>query len=89
MCIRDRHAAIFNVALTSDGREKCHEINCPYSRYTYSETDKKYFNAVKVDKPIICEYIKNVLGFKCGCDCGVKAPIALIRDGVKTKTDWE
>lgn len=83
------HAAISNVALTSDGREKCHEISCPYPGYTYSETDKKYLNAVKEDKPITCEYIKNVLGFKCGCECGVKAPIALIRDGVKPKMDWE
>lgn len=83
------HAAISNIALISDGREMCHEISCPYPNYTYAETDKKYLNAVREDKPITCEHIRNALGFRCKCDCGVKAPIALIRDGAKMESKWE
>lgn len=83
------HAAISNIAHTADGREKCHEISSPYPKYSYAETDKKYLNAVKADMPITCEHIRNTLGFKCKCDCGVKAPIALIRDGISSQTKWE
>ncbi len=45
------HAAITNLALTSDGQEMIHEISRPYPGYSYAETQKKYENAVKANKP--------------------------------------
>ena len=83
------HAAITNLALTSDGQEMIHEISRPYPGYSYAETQKKFENAVKANKPHTCKYIQEHLGFRCGRDCGVKAPIALLRKGQKGPVVWE
>ena len=73
------YAAITNLAMTADGQDVVHEISRPYPKYSYRETQAKYRHAVKEDKPVTCDHIKNSLCFNCGRDCGVKAPIALIR----------
>ncbi len=84
------HAAITNIAQTRDGQEAVHEISRPYPKYSYSETDAKNRRAASEDKPTTCEYIHKTLGFKCKCECGVKAPIALIRQVNKAVPDkWE
>lgn len=83
------HAAITNLALTSDGQEMIHEISRPYPQYTYTETQKKYENAVKANKPHTCKYIQSHLGFQCSRDCGVKAPIVLLRKAHREPIQWE
>lgn len=83
------HAAITNLALTSDGREMIHEISKPYPKYTYAETQKKFENAVKSNKPHTCKYIQEHLGFRCSRDCGVKAPIVLLRKAHRDPIQWE
>ena len=83
------HAAITNLALTMDGQEMVHEISRPYPTYSYGETQKKYENAVKANKPHTCKYIQEHLGFRCSRDCGVKAPIARLRKSQKGPILWE
>ena len=83
------HAAITNLALTMDGQEMVHEISRPYPQYSYAETQKKFENAVKANKPHTCKYIQERLGFQCSRDCGVKAPIALLRKAKKGPILWE
>ena len=83
------HAAITNLALTSDGQAMVHEISKPYPTYSYAETQKKYENAVKSNKPHTCKYIREHLGFQCSRDCGVKAPIALLRRAQNGPVLWE
>ena len=83
------HAAITNLALTSDGQEMIHEISRPYPGYSYAETQKKFENAVKANKPHTCKYIQEHLGFRCGRDCGVRAPIALLRKVQRGPVLWE
>ena len=83
------HAAITNLALTADGQAMIHEISKPYPAYTYAETQKKYEYAVKANKPHTCKYIQEHLGFHCSRDCGVKAPIALLRKAQKGPVLWE
>jgi len=77
------HAAISNLALTSDGEELCHEISRPYPKYSYAETEKKYRLAMRADKPITCSFIQDRLCFDCSKymdePCGVRAPIGRIR----------
>ena len=82
-------AMISNVALTTDGHEKVHELSSPYPNYSYEETEKKYQLAVKNDMPITCEVIRE-RGYDCrNCNCCVKAPISLIRDGIKRPLEWD
>lgn len=82
-------AMISNVALTSDGHDKVHELSSPYPNYSYEETDKKYRLAVKNDMPITCKVIKE-RGYSCkNCNCNVKAPISLIRDSAIKPIEWE
>ena len=84
------YAAITNLAMTADGQEVVHEISRPYPKYSYRETQAKYLHAVEEDKPVTCDHIKNVLCFDCGRDCGVKAPIALIRTDKRAgPQEWE
>ena len=86
------YAAISNLALTADGDEAVHTISSPYPKYTYRETEKKYRHAAEEDKPVTCQHIRDRLCFNCGKDCGVRAPIALIRAGKKKSpdlSDWE
>lgn len=73
------YAAITNLAMTADGHDLVHEISSPYPKYSYRETEAKYKHAAHENKPVTCDHIKNNLCFNCGKDCGVKAPIALIR----------
>ncbi len=82
-------AMISNVALTSDGHDKVHELSSPYPEYRYEETEKKYRLAVKNDMPITCKVIKE-RGYSCKkCNCNVKAPISLIRDSATKPIEWE
>lgn len=82
-------AMISNVALTADGHDKVHELSNPYPNYTYEETEKKYRLATANDMPITCEVIKE-RGYDCkNCQCGVKAPISLIREGAPKPIEWE
>ena len=84
------YAAITNLAMTADGQEVVHEISRPYPKYDYRETQAKYRHAVEEDKPVTCDHIKNVLCFNCGRDCGVKAPISLIRTDKRAgPQEWE
>ena len=84
------YAAITNLALTSDGHEVVHEISRPYPKYSYQETEAKIRHAAREDKPVTCDHIKNNFCFNCGRDCGVKAPIALIRtDKRDGQQEWE
>ena len=84
------YAAITNLATTADGHDVVHEISRPYPKYSYWETQAKYLHAVEEDKPVTCDHIKNVLCFNCGRDCGVKAPIALIRTDKRAGAqEWE
>lgn len=83
------HAAITNLALTSDGQEMIHEISKPYPGYSYAETQKKFENAVKANKPHTCRFIQEHLGFQCGQDCGVRAPTALLRKAQRGPVLWE
>lgn len=84
------YAAITNLAMTADGHDVVHEISRPYLKYSYRETQAKYRHAVEEDKPVTCDHIKNVLCFNCGRDCGVKAPIALIRTDKRVgQQEWE
>lgn len=83
------YAAITNLAMTADGHNVVHEISRPYPKYSW-ETQAKYRHAAEEDKPVTCDYIKNVLCFDCGRDCGVKAPIALIRTDKRAgPQEWE
>lgn len=82
--------AISNLACCSNGKEVIHKISEPYPTYSYEETERKFLNAVNQDKPFTCKRIHEALGFKCSHDCGVKAPISLIRDCIpKVVTEWE
>lgn len=82
-------AMISNVALTADGHDKVHELSNTYSNYTYEETQKKYRLAAANDMPLTCEVIKD-RGYECkNCQCGVKAPISLIREGASKPVEWE
>lgn len=82
-------AMISNLALTADGHNKVHELSSPYPNYTYEETEKKFRLAAKNDMPITCEVIRD-RGYACkNCNCGVKSPISLIRDGVVKPVEWE
>ena len=84
------YAAITNLAMTADGHDVVHEISRPYPKYSYRETQAKFRHAAEEDKPVTCDHIKNVLCFNCGRDCGVKAPIALIRTDKRTgQQEWE
>ena len=84
------YAAITNLAMTADGHDVVHEISSPYPKYSYRETQAKFRHAAEEDKPVTCDHIKNVLCFNCGRDCGVKAPIALIRTDKRTgQQEWE
>ena len=84
------YAAITNLAMTADGHNVVHEISRPYPKYSYRETQAKYRHAAEEDKPVTCDHIKNVLCFDCGRDCGVKAPIALIRTDKRAgPQEWE
>jgi len=86
----DWFAMISNIAPTADGHEMVHQLSEPYPGYSYGETEKKYLNAVKADKPVTCKYIKNHLCFNCGRECGVKAPISLIRtESRNTSSAWD
>lgn len=77
------------MAQTADGNAKFHEISEPYAGYSKSETEYKFRRAAQENKPVTCAYIKNVLGFDCGKDCGVKSPISLIRTRKPdTSSDW-
>lgn len=82
-------AMISNVALTADGHDIVHELSSPYPNYTYEETQKKYRLAAANDMPITCKVIKE-RGYDCkNCQCGVKAPISLIRDSASKPVHWE
>lgn len=82
-------AMISNVALTADGHDKVHELSSTYPNYIYEEMEKKYRLAAANDMPITCEVIKD-RGYECkNCQCGVKAPISLIREGVSKPVEWE
>lgn len=84
------YAAITNLAMTADSHDVIHEISRPYPKYSYRETEMKFRHAVEEDKPVTCDHIKNSLCFDCGRDCGVKAPIALIRTGKRNgQQEWE
>lgn len=84
------YAAITNLAQTADGHDVIHEISSPYPGYSCRETESKYRHAAGEDKPVTCSYIRDRLGFRCGKECGVKAPIALIRPKKKEDLqDWE
>ena len=84
------YAAITNLAMTADGHDVVHEISKPYPKYSYRETEAKFRHAVEEDKPVTCDHIKNSLCFNCGRDCGVKAPIALIRTDKRAgPQEWE
>lgn len=72
------YAGITNLAPTRNGCEVIHEISEPYPGYSYEETQKKYLHAAREDKPVSCEYIRDKLGFDCGRNCGVKAPVVLV-----------
>ncbi len=72
------YAGITNLAPTRNGCEVIHEISEPYPGYSYEETQKKYLHAAREDKPVSCEFIRDKLGFDCGRNCGVKAPVVLI-----------
>lgn len=67
------------VSQTADGNEKFHEVSEPYAGYYRPEAEYKFRKAAQENKPVTCEYIKKVLGFDCGKDCGVRSPISLIR----------
>jgi len=86
----DWYAAITNLAQTADGHDVIHEISSPYPGYSYQETERKYIHAAKEDKPVTCDRIKHVHCFDCGKDCGVRAPIALIRtEQPAAPGEWE
>ena len=44
---------------------------------------------MKANKPHTCKYIQEHLGFQCSRDCGVKAPIALLRKAQRGPVLWE
>jgi hypothetical protein len=67
--------ALSNVALASDGNEKCHEISEGYHSYSFDETQKKFENALKSKKPCTCSYIRRNGGCCPSGGCGVKAPV--------------
>lgn len=77
------YAALSNLCLALDGQAAAHKISSPYPKYSYAETQRKYRHAVREDKPVTCEYIRNNLHFDCGRDCGVKCPVGLIHDGIR------
>ena len=83
------YAAITNLAQTADGESVIHEISSPYPRYTYEETQRKYIHAAQENKPVTCRYIKERLGFDCGKDCGVKAPVTLVHRKKQQESAWE
>ena len=84
------YAAITNLAITADGHDVVHEISRPYPKYSYQETEAKFRHAAQEDKPVTCDHIKNHLCFNCGKNCGVRAPIALIRkDKRDGQQEWE
>lgn len=84
------YAAITNLSRTADGQAVIHEISRPYPKYSYRETEMKYRHAANEDKPVTCEHIRDRLCFDCGRDCGVKAPIALLRtDKQDGPQEWE
>lgn len=74
------YAAISNLALTADGKDAVHDISRPYPRYSYAETQRKFCHALLEDKPVTCDYIRNVLGFDCGKNCGVRCPVGLVHE---------
>jgi len=72
-------AMLTNVArLPEKGRELCHELSAGYPGYTREETDRKIDHALKDGYgPHTCAWIREHLD--CGEDCGVQAPIVLLK----------
>ena len=83
------YAAITNLAQTADGESVVHEISSPYPRYTHEETQRKYIHAAQENKPVTCRFIKEQLGFDCGRNCGVKAPVTLVHRKKQQEPAWE
>lgn len=69
------HVMITNLAQVKGGEELIHDLSRPYPKYNVGETDKKLQRAISENKPRTCEYIREHLGFDCGKDCGIKAPV--------------
>jgi len=71
-------ALISNViCVRPGGYTLAHRLSAGYPQYTPSETDAKILHTLDGPGPHTCKYIKEN-GFKCGCDCGVKAPASLL-----------
>ncbi len=78
------YAMLTNVSRIGQGAtDLCHEFSRQYPKYSRQETDAKILQAMNAS-PHTCEYIKG-LGFDCGKDCGVKAPIVLVLKGARRK----
>jgi uncharacterized protein (DUF927 family) len=78
------HAMISNLSLAKDGPEVVHALSSAYPKYDKAETAVKIKRAIKENKPHTCSYIQDRLGFTCGFDCKVKAPVV---HGVASKED--
>ena len=65
-----------NVVRGTDGIDKCHELSRGDSgRYTPKGTDFRISEALNMNGPQTCEYIRTSHGFSCPAGgCGVKSP---------------
>lgn len=65
-----------NVVRGTDGIDKCHELSRPDTgRYTPKGTDFRISEALNMNGPQTCEYIRATHGFPCPTGgCGVKSP---------------
>jgi len=65
-----------NVVRGTDGIDKCHELSRPDTgRYTPKGTDFRISEALNMNGPQTCEYIRTSHGFPCPAGgCGVKSP---------------
>lgn len=81
------YAMLTNISRCNDGLEACHELSKKYSKYSISETSKKYAQARNNPAPQSCEYIRNTLNFT-GCPeggCGIKNPVTWALSPAKRK----
>lgn len=76
------------VMQTEEGVAAAHEFSCGYKNYSAEETEAKANNAAAIDRPTLCETLRDTskVGFLC-TGCGLnKAGVSPVKGAVKRVT---